>query len=146
MGRTGRPPKGLRHVDHLEGPKESKHRLRVILETLSGTRSVAEACRELEVSEARFHEMRKQALEAALAGLSPGRAGRPPKDRPEEPGRVEELESEVRELEVDLQAALVRTELGMAMPHLLRKEPEFGSKRGRHWAKVRRRNGKDAKK
>jgi transposase-like protein len=132
-------------VDRLEGPEELKRRLLVILETLSGGKSVREACKELEVSEARFHELRKQALEGALAGLSPGRAGRPPKEEPAPPGRVEELEHEVRELEVDLQAALVRTELAMTMPNVLKKEPEFGSKKGRHWAKVRRRNKKKAK-
>lgn len=143
---AGRPPKRLRHVDRLEGAEELKHRLRVILETLTGRKKVRDVCRELEVSEARFHEMRQQALEGAMSGLSPGRPGRPPKEKPAEAGRVEELEHEVRELEIDLQAALVRTELGMAMPHLLHEEPEFGSKKGKHWAKVRRRNGKDAKK
>jgi transposase-like protein len=134
----------VEHVSGLRGPAESKLRLRVILETLSGERTVAEACAELEISEARFHQLRQQALEGALKGLSPGKAGRPRKEEPVVPGQVEELEQEVRDLEVDLQAARVRTELALAMPHLLKKEPQYVSKKGKQLAKVKRRNRKDA--
>jgi transposase-like protein len=131
-------------VDGLEGPDETKHRLRVILETLTGERTVAEACAELEIGEARFHQLRQQALQGALQGLRPGRAGRPRKEEPVAPGRVEELEQEVRDLEIDLQAARVRTELALTMPHLLKREPESLSKKGKELAKVKRRNRKDA--
>lgn len=142
--RPGRPPKGVEHVSGLEGPEETKRRLRVILETLSGERTVAQACAELEIGEARFHTLRQQALQGALEGLRPGRAGRPRKEEPVAPGRVEELEQEVRDLEVDLQAARVRTELALAMPHLLKQEPKYLSKKGRDLAKVERRNREDA--
>lgn len=119
--RPGRPPAGVKQVEKLEGPRAQKRRLRMILETLTGERSVSEACAELEVSEARFHVLRRQALQGALEALEPGQAGRPRKAEPEEPGRVEELERELKETKIDLQAALVRTELAVAMPHLMKR-------------------------
>jgi transposase len=107
-------------VDPLEGPNADKRRLRIILETVAGERSVKEACEQLGVSEARFHVLRRQALQAALDGLAPGVAGRPRKADAPESTRVQELKQEVAELKVDLQAALVRTEIALTMPHLLR--------------------------
>jgi len=128
MGR-GRPPGGVAHVERLEGSAELKRRLKVILETLAGQQSVAWACEQLEVSEARFHELRRQVLAAALEGLSPGMAGRPRRPELPAPSRVEELEHEVRELRIELQAARVRTEIALTMPHLLqRKEARAGKK------------------
>ena len=63
-----RPPGGVGHVDRLDGPEELKWRLRVLLDTLAGRVSVAQACEELGVSESRLHELRRQALVGALAG------------------------------------------------------------------------------
>jgi transposase-like protein len=115
-----RPPEKTGHVDPLDGSDADKTRLRVVLETVTGERSVKEACERLGVSEARFHVLRRQALQAALDRLASGAPGRPPK--PDEPDgdRVRELEQGVSELKVDLQAALVRTEIALTMPHLLR--------------------------
>jgi transposase-like protein len=116
-----RPPDGLKHVDRLSGPETVKHRLRVILETLSGERSVAEACEELGVSEARFHTLRRQALEGALSSLKPARAGRPRKPSPAGPSKIEQLEQELDEVRMQLWAAEIREEIALTMPHLLRK-------------------------
>lgn len=132
---AGRPPKGLKHIEDLEGPEESKHRLRVILETLTGERTIEEACELLDLSEARFHELRHQALCGALVSLAPRHAGRPRKPRPEGASRIEELEHEVDELKVDLQAARVRTEIALVMPHLLQDET---GKKNRSAAKARK--------
>ena len=41
---VGRPPKGSDHVNGLEGADAEKKRLRIVLETLSGERSVEQAC------------------------------------------------------------------------------------------------------
>ena len=142
---SGRPPERLRHVDRLEGPGELKQRLRVILETLTGDRAVADACEQLEVCEARFHALRKDALEGALAGISPGRAGRPRKEEPSPPGRVSELEEEVMVLKDDLERANLRADLALAMPDLMRTVPIHEGKKGDHRAKVRRRNEKKAR-
>ena len=114
-----RPPEGVRHVDRLEGPEDLKWRLRVLLDTLAGRVSVAQACEELGVSESRLHELRREALEGALGALMPKPAGRPATAETTTE-REKELEGRIQELEVDLQAALVRTELALAMPELFR--------------------------
>lgn len=114
-----RPPDGVGHVDRLEGPEDLKRRLRVLLDTLTGRVSVAQACAALGVSESRLHELRRQALTGALGALMPKPAGRPA-DAESATEREKELEARIEELEVDLQAALVRTELALAMPELFR--------------------------
>mgnify|MGYP003402207127 CR=1 FL=1 len=117
---AGRPPEGLVHVDRLLGDEEAKRRLRLVLATLMGELSVTEACERLGVSESRFHELRRHALEGALTGLGPGVPGRP-KEAEAEPGtdRLERVERENRQLRIELQAAYVRTELALGMPHVL---------------------------
>lgn len=98
-----------------------KHRLRVVLETLTGVRTVEQACAELGLSPSRFHALRRQALEGALRRLAPGASGRPPREaEPTPPQEVETLRRRVRDLEVDLEAERVRTEIALTMPHLLR--------------------------
>jgi hypothetical protein len=119
---AGRPSEGFGHVERLEGSTELKHRLRVILETLAGQRSVAEACELLDVSEARFHELRRDVLASALDGLAPGAPGRPRHEDPVTPPQVEELQREVEQLKIELQAARVRTEIALTMPHLLQRQ------------------------
>jgi hypothetical protein len=54
----GRPPMGPKIVQHLDGPDDTKRRLKVLLETLADQCSVADACAKLGISEARFHELR----------------------------------------------------------------------------------------
>jgi hypothetical protein len=115
----GRHPAGPNLVDGLEGPDEAKRRLRVILETVSGTRPIAEACAELGICEAAFHNLRKQALAAAVQGLAPRPAGRPRKDGDPEQQRIRQLEEQVFHLKKDLQAARIREEIAIVMPHLL---------------------------
>ncbi|OLD64727.1 MAG: hypothetical protein AUI47_04645 [Acidobacteria bacterium 13_1_40CM_2_68_5] len=126
-----RPPEGAGHVDRLDGPEELKWRLRVLLDTLAGRVSVAQACEELGVSESRLHELRRQALVGALGALMPKPAGRP-STAETATEREKDLEARIDELEVDLQAALVRTELALAMPELFR---GGGKKNRRRWKK-----------
>ena len=114
-----RPPEGVGHVDRLDGPEDLKRRLRVLLDTLAGRVSVTQACAELGVSESRLHELRRQALVGALGALMPKPSGRPVTSETTTV-REKDLEARIQELEVDLQAALVRTELALAMPELFR--------------------------
>lgn len=114
-----RPPEGVGHVGRLDGPEDLKRRLRVLLDTLAGRVSVAQACAALGVSESRLHELRRQALVGALGALMPKPAGRPATAETTT-AREKDLEARIGELEVDLQAALVRTELALAMPELFR--------------------------
>jgi transposase-like protein len=110
-------------VDRLDGDEEAKRRLRVVIETLSGERSVEDACAALHVSASRFHEMRREALQAALEGLAPGASGRPKHPGPEaDPERLATLQRENEELQAELLASMVRTEIALGMPHLFTKK------------------------
>jgi hypothetical protein len=141
---AGRPPRGWNHIDDLEGPENQKQRLRIILETVSGERTVREACETLQVSEARFHALRQQVLESALAGLTPGRPGRPRREEPlPPPGYLAELEEEVRDLKLDLEASRIQTELALVMPEVLKRgQPRQRGKKNTSEANSRRRKGR----
>ncbi len=141
MGR-GRPGKGLGHVDAVEGTQETKARMKAILETVSGALSVREAAKRLGVSEARFHELRKEALQHLADALATRPPGRPPKaEETTSADEVEELRRQFKELQLDLKVAQTRTELALTMPHVLKEEPEPGPvKKG--GPERRRRGGK----
>ena len=74
MRRRGRPGLGAGHVEAVESSEETKQRLRVILQTLSGELSVLDACEVLGVSEPHFHRLRERALtgDEARAGGGAG--------------------------------------------------------------------------
>jgi uncharacterized small protein (DUF1192 family) len=95
---------------------EAKHRLRVILRTIAGEMTVAEACAELGIGESRFHALRKDVLTRAAEALEPRPAGRPPVERDEE---VEALKARNLELEMEQRAALLREEIARVMPEIL---------------------------
>lgn len=118
---AGRPPKKSNLVDNLPAGEQEKERLRVILQTVSGELTVAQACELLDISETRFHDLRRQALEGALGALTPKPAGRPVSKEPE-PEEVQTLREQVKDLEFELQTARVKTELAIAMPHVLREK------------------------
>jgi len=114
-----RPTDGLKHVDRLHGPAEQKLRLRLVLETLQGRRTVEEASEVLGIKPARFHELRGQVLVGGLAALAPRKAGRP--KRPSEPSKVRQLAEENLELKEELWAMQIREELALTMPHVLKR-------------------------
>jgi len=117
--RSGRPPKGLKHVDDLPGDPESKEKLRVILATLSGELGLAEACTRLGLSETRFLQLRRRTMTAALAAAGPGVPGRPAHEPDVSAEREAELEQKVSELKQELVMAEVRTEIALVKPELL---------------------------
>lgn len=121
----GRPPKGAGLVDGLESSVLAKERLKIILQTIAGELSVIDACARLSVSEARFHEMRAEALQAAAAQLEPKPAGRPAAIVSPEAQEAAALKAQIQELKIDLRAAQIREELALVMPHVLkpRKQP-----------------------
>ena len=135
---TGRPPLRTEHVERLRGPEELKGRLKVLLQTLTGELTTMEACAKLGVGASRLHAMRREALEGALAALVPGRPGRPALGA-EDTDRERQLEGQVKDLKLELQAALTRTELALAMPHLYQRGSKKNSKAGK---KARRRKGR----
>jgi hypothetical protein len=119
MTRRGRKPTGTNLVESLEGSERAKARLKAIIETLSGQRSIPAVCEDLGIQESMFHRVRSEVLQTALDRLEPRPLGRPPL-QPLSPQdlRVAELEAENRQLQLELQAAEVRRELAEKLPRL----------------------------
>lgn len=128
---AGRPTTGPAIVEGFEGSPLAKQRLRAILETLSGETSIVAACDELDVGEARFHELRREALEACLERLELRKPGRKPRQAPPpSAGEVERLEARVRELEAQLAVTEARAALAATMPSTLRQAEPLAKKGG----------------
>ncbi len=128
----GRPPAGPRLVDGLEGSDTAKQRLRVVLQTIAGELSVVEACAALNVSEARFHELRAEVLQMALQHLEPKSAGRPAENITPDAAERAALQEQILELKIELRATQIREELALLMPGVLKprkQEPEERRKR-----------------
>lgn len=106
-------------ADKVDGSGQAKVRLKVILQTIAGEMSVADACRQLGLSEARFHELRQQWMQDACAALEPKPVGRPKEMTVEAELELLRLHRENKNLERHLRAAQIREELGIAMPHVL---------------------------
>lgn len=124
----GRPPSGIDLVGEVEGSGQARRRLRVMLETLSGSKKIAEACEELGIGEAQFHKLRHRMMAGAVASLEPSPAGRPPADRGERDERLAEVQDENRQLRIELRASQIREEIALLMPHLV-KVPEAPKKK-----------------
>ncbi len=118
MTRRGRKPIGVRLVEHLEGSERAKTRLKAILETLSGERSIPQVCEELGIQESMFHRVRSEVLQTALDRLEPRPLGRPPLPQLSQDARVAELEEENLRLQLEVKAAGVRRELAEKLPRL----------------------------
>lgn len=113
----GRPPLKSALVDALQGPQETKQRLRVILATVSGELTVAEACEQLGIGETRFFDLRRQALEGALAGIAPGEPGRPAQTESADAAKVKQLQKQLDDVKYELYTAQVKAELAAVLPH-----------------------------
>jgi uncharacterized protein YceH (UPF0502 family) len=92
--------------------------MRVILETLAGTRRVNEACEELGICQQRFETLRATAIQAAIEALELKPAGRPVKVISEAEGQIAQLQKRVAELEAELAVTLIRAELASTLPRL----------------------------
>ena len=113
---AGRKPTGPPLVHHLDGSERAKERLEVILETVAGKITIREACDRLGIEEAMFFRLRMQALQAGLCRLEPRPSGRPPRSDSAERERIAELEQELKEKELELQATEVRLEIATHSP------------------------------
>jgi hypothetical protein len=107
-------------VERLEGSDHAKQRLQVMLETLSGVRSIPEACQILGIGESMFHRLRAEVLQTALDRLEPRPLGRPRRALTAEGQQVDTLAQEVEELRTELQASQVREELAQILPAIVR--------------------------
>ena len=115
----GRPSLGPALADKVEGSVQAKERLKLILQTIAGELSVADACKQLGLSEARFHELRQQWMQDACAALEPKPLGRPKETSIEQEVELLRLHRENQNLKMHLHAAQIREEIAVAMPHLL---------------------------
>jgi len=113
---------GPRLARSVEASGLAKKRLEVILETIAGERTVAEACAELGIQETQFHDLRARALRSAVTSLEIGQPGRPRLEVSPEEKQIATMEAELRELRLELRAAQVREEIAAVMPHLLKGE------------------------
>lgn len=114
----GRYPSGPEFVDKLVGSPEAKQRLKVVLETLAATCRVGDACEQLGIKEARFDQIRIEALQAALQAIELKPAGRKPQHSSPLDAEVQSLRERVAQLEAELQAALIRAEIALTLPHV----------------------------
>lgn len=113
---AGRPTDGLRHIDSLEGSKDSKLRLKAIVATIMGEQRVVDACRALGLGSSRFHRLREQVLQAALAGLEPRPRGRRRRRTREETAKLRELRREAAMLRAELVRVRAEAEVAEILP------------------------------
>lgn len=109
----GRRPGGPECVAGLDGSDEAKERLQVVLEVVAGRCRVFEACQRLGISEPRFHQLREEALQGAVAALEARPAGRPRRTAVEEP--VSELQAEMQQRELELRLAQTQQEVALIL-------------------------------
>ena len=144
----GRKTQGPGLVHNLEGSKHAKQRLEVILRTLTGELTIAEACELLGIRQARFNVIRRCALQAALGDLEPRRPGRPATKQDPHKTERQELHARVTQLEQELEIAAVRNELAAILPQCsvdesaVKKTSRRPTRRGRKQQKPHRKRPK----
>jgi hypothetical protein len=102
-------------AQRVSGSEQARARLEVLLETIAGSKTMDEACQALGIQKTRLFNLRIRVLEAAAAVLEPQPTGRPPKAARPETARIAELEAQVNELKVELEASRLRVELAQAL-------------------------------
>jgi transposase-like protein len=118
----GRYPDGPAELlEALDGTTEDKQRVQAILETVFGPARVVQTCEQLEIGETRFRQLRELALQGALDGIRARPSGRPSGHA--DAARIRELEQQLAETKLELQQALVRTEVALILPHRTEVEP-----------------------
>lgn len=114
---AGRHPAGPEYVEQLEGSELAKRRLRIVLETLAGKCGIGQAAELLGVSEQRVHQLREEALQAALVELEPKTPGRRPRAAADE--ATSASAEQLLELEKELRASKIRQEIALVFPELV---------------------------
>jgi hypothetical protein len=145
---VGRKPIGPPLVHRLDGSERAKDRMETILETVAGTLTIRQACDRLGIDEARFFQLRTEALQAGLSRLEPRPLGRPPQQLSPEQQRIVELEEQLREKERQQRAMEAKLEIALVMPQLVKaagKKTIPSKSRGRQLARRHRQPGKRPK-
>ncbi len=112
-----RPPLGPALVDRLSGSDAARQRTRLMFETVSGTISVEAAAEQLGISTQRFHDLRDELIQSAIAAAEPKPLGRPAK-QPSIDDQIRAALAEkdriINELRVRVELANLREELAAA--------------------------------
>lgn len=122
----GRKPAGPELVRRLQGSAAGKERAEVILRTVAGQLSVAEASALLGVTPQRLHVLREEGLQALIDQFEPRPLGRP---RKEPDATAAAPGAEVERLRQELEAARLREEIALLLPG--RQPGADGQKKGR---------------
>lgn len=128
---TGRPPLDAETLSQrITASDLASERTRVILHTIAGELDIASAAAQLGISDERFRQLREQAVQGMAESLEPqhtGRKGAPPPS--EKDDLITELETENQDMRIELEAARIRSEIALTMPHLLEDKPGVKKKR-----------------
>ena len=120
--RRGRPHQGAQLVEKLEEcSDEARQRLKVIVQTLAGEITVEEACEILNINRSAFNKLRTGFIANAVHLLEPKKPGRKKREVSAEQMENQKLRAENERLKFQLKAQQLREEIGILMPHLLRK-------------------------
>jgi hypothetical protein len=109
-----RPPLGPALVDRLSGSDAARQRTRLMLETISGVTSVEAAAEQLGISTQRFHDLRDELIQGAIAAAEPKPLGRPAKEPTVDDqirAALAEKDRIINELRVRVELAKLREEL-----------------------------------
>lgn len=136
--RTGRKPAGPQITERLEGSPVARQRLEVILETIAGRLTVAQACQKLGIGESRFHALRNQTLQKTLEALESRPLGRPAKPTYPEQAEIDELQAELRRLHTDWELAQLQLRLARIHPGLIGIRPAADDPAGKKNARPAR--------
>ena len=128
----GRPIIGVDLTERLDGPRALRRRVRIVLATIAGGLTIAQACAELGIGRTQFHKLRWRVLEGAVEGLQSRPRGRP-RHLPLVSPEVQQLRARIRALEVALATTALRSEIALTMPYLLDRagRKKKGADRGR---------------
>ena len=128
----GRPITGVDLIERLASPRALRRRARVVLATLGGGLTIAQACAELGIGRTHFQALRWRVLGGTLEALQPRPRGRPRHIDPES-RVVQQLQARIREQEVALKTLALRSEIALTMPYLLDRagRKKKGAGRGR---------------
>jgi hypothetical protein len=122
-------------ADRVTASEQARARMKVLLETITGDKTMDQACDALSIHKTQLFRLRTRMLEAAAASLEPQPIGRPPEAVPPQTARIAELEAELNKLHVELQASRLRVELAQALPAL---SDEHASRRKKKKRRARR--------
>ena len=113
---AGTQSAGPEFVQRLKGDDDAKHRLEVILQTLTGRIGITEAATVLKISTQRVHMLREEALQASVDNLTQRPGGRPSKQATPEQQRIAELEQEIAHLRQELEVSRLREKIAVILP------------------------------